>query len=102
MSKSLRPHSLGQNTAVGSLSLLPNLGIEPKSPELWVDSLPTEPQRKPKYIGVGSLSLLQGIFLTQELNWGLLHGRSSLPTELSIQNCKNIVFLVTMCRISLI
>ena len=23
--------------------------------------------------GVGSLSLLQGIFLTQELNWGLLH-----------------------------
>ena len=28
---------------------------------------------KPKNIGVGSLSLLQGIFLTQELNRGLLH-----------------------------
>ena len=28
--------------------------------------------------GVGSLSLLQGIFLTQELNQGLLHGRRSL------------------------
>ena len=26
-------------------------------------------------IGVGSLSLLQGIFPTQELNWGLLHCR---------------------------
>ena len=28
--------------------------------------------------GVGSLSLLQGIFLTQELNWGLLHCRQIL------------------------
>jgi len=27
---------------------------------------------------VGSLSLLQGIFLTQELNWGLLHCRQIL------------------------
>jgi len=26
-------------------------------------------------IGAGSLSLLQGIFLTQESNWGLLHCR---------------------------
>ena len=29
-------------------------------------------------IGVGSLSLLQGIFPTQELNWGLLHCRRIL------------------------
>ena len=28
--------------------------------------------------GVGSLSLLQGIFLTQESNWGLLHCRQIL------------------------
>ena len=28
--------------------------------------------------GVGSLSLLQGIFPTQELNWGLLHCRRIL------------------------
>ena len=28
---------------------------------------------KPKNTGVGSLSLFQGIFPTQELNWGLLH-----------------------------
>ena len=33
---------------------------------------------KTKYTGVGSLSLLQRIFLTQELNWGLLHCRQIL------------------------
>ena len=31
-------------------------------------SLPAEPQGKPKNNGVGSLSLLQGIFLTQKSN----------------------------------
>ena len=40
---------------------------------LQVDSLPAEPQGKLKNSGVSSLSLLQRIFLTQELNWGLLH-----------------------------
>ena len=54
---------------------LPNLGIKPKSPTLQADSLPVEPQGKPKNTGVGSLSLLQRIFPTQELNWGLLHCR---------------------------
>ena len=39
------------------------------------DSLLAEPQGKPKNTGVDSLSLLQGIFLTQESNWGLLHCR---------------------------
>ena len=38
-------------------------------------SLPSEPPGKPKNIGVGSLSLLQGIFLTQESNQGLPHCR---------------------------
>ena len=47
---------------------LPNPGMEPMSPALKADSLPAEPQGKPKHIGVGSLSLLQGILLTQELN----------------------------------
>ncbi|XP_070654994.1 CB1 cannabinoid receptor-interacting protein 1 isoform X2 [Bos indicus] len=37
------------------------------------DSLPAEPQRKPKNTGMGSLCLLQEIFPTQELNRGLLH-----------------------------
>ena len=54
---------------------LSNPGIEHRSPALWVDSLPAKPQGKPKNTGVGSLSLLQGIFLTQESNWGLLHCR---------------------------
>ena len=43
-----------------------------------MDSLPAEPQGKPKNTGVGSLSLLQGIFPTQELNQGLLHCRRIL------------------------
>ena len=34
---------------------------QPTSPELQADSLPAEPQRKPKNTGVGSLSLLQWI-----------------------------------------
>ena len=42
------------------------------------DSLPAEPQGKPKSPGVGSLFLLQRIFLTQESNRGLLHCRWSL------------------------
>ena len=52
--------------------------IKPRSPTLQVDSLPAEPQGKPKYTGVGSLSLLQQIFPTQESNWGLLHCRQIL------------------------
>ena len=54
---------------------LPNPGIKPRSPALQVDSLPVEPQGKPKNTGEGSLSLLQRIFPTQESNWGLLHCR---------------------------
>ena len=37
------------------------------------DSLPAEPPRKSKDTRVGNLSLLQGIFPTQESNQGLLH-----------------------------
>ena len=54
---------------------LSNSGIEPRFSALQVDSLPAEPQRKPKNTGVGSLSLLQWIFTTQKLNQGLLHCR---------------------------
>ena len=57
---------------------LPNPGTEPRSPTLQVDSSPAEPQGKPKIIGVGSLSLFQQIFLTQESNWGLQHCRQIL------------------------
>ena len=48
---------------------------QPRSPTLQKDSLPAEPPGKPKNTGVGSLSLLQWIFLTQESNQGLLHCR---------------------------
>ena len=54
---------------------LPDPGIEPSSPALQADSLPAEPPGKPKNTGVGSLSLLQWIFPTQESNCGLLHYR---------------------------
>ena len=57
---------------------LPNPGIEPRSPALQADSLPVEPQGKPKNTGVGSLSLLQRIFLTQESNQDFLHCRRIL------------------------
>ena len=56
----------------------PNPGIEPRPPPLQADSLPAEPQGKPKNPGVGSLSLFQWIFLTQELSRGLLHYRQTL------------------------
>ena len=84
MSDSLWPHgqyspwnSLGQNTGVGSLSHLPTRD-QTKVSHIAGGSLPAEPREKPKNTGVGSLSLLQRIFLTQELNWGLLHCRQIL------------------------
>ena len=58
MFASLQPHGLspwnspGQNTGMGSLSLLqgdlPNPGIEPRSPALQEDSLLTELLGKPQ------------------------------------------------------
>ena len=100
MSNSLQPHGLQsarilspggfsrQEYWSGLPSLppgdLPNPGIKPRSPTLQADSLPSEPSEKPKNSGVGSLSLLQGNFLTQESNQGLLNCRHVfLPTELS-------------------
>ena len=65
---------------------LPDSGIEPGSPALH--SLLSEPPGKPKNTGMSSLSLLQGIFPTQEWNWGLLHFREIfLPAELLLSNC---------------
>ena len=68
---------------------LPNPGIEPRSPALQVDSLPVELQGKTKNTDVGSLSLLQQIFLTQESNRGLLHYRRIL-FQLSYQGSPDI------------
>ena len=89
VSNCLQPHGLyspwnspGQNTGVGSLSLLQGIfstRIEPRSPALQADSLPAEPQEKTYYIiiliilffifgGSGS-SLLQGLF-SSCMKWG--------------------------------
>ena len=88
MSKSLRPHALQPTMILCPWGFskqefrnglpcsppgnLPNPGIEPRSSTFQADSLPTEPPGKPKNPGLGGLSLLQGIFSTQESNQGLL------------------------------
>ena len=69
--------SPGQNTCPPPGDL-PNLGIEPRPPTLQMNSLPSEPPGKPKNTGAGSLSLLQGSFLIQELNQGVMHCRQIL------------------------
>ena len=71
---------------------LPNPGIKPRPSALQVDSLLSEPPGKPKITGVGSLSLLQGIFSTQESDQSLLHCRLILY-QLSYQGS-----LIMMCR----
>ena len=54
------------------------------------DSLPSEPPGKPKNTRVSSLSLLQEIFMTQELNWGLLHHRQILCQTPANNKAKNL------------
>ena len=55
---------------------LPDPEIEPRSPALQADSLPSElPGKSPKNTGVSCRALLQGIFPTQGLNPSLLHWR---------------------------
>ena len=49
--------------------------MEPRASTLQVDSLLSEPPGKSNNTAVDSLSLLQQIFWTQELNRGLLHYR---------------------------
>ena len=82
MSDSLQPHglhsprnSLGQNTGVGSLSLLqgifPTQGSNPGLPHCRQILYQLSHQGIPRI--VGSLSLLQQIFLIQESNQGVLH-----------------------------
>ena len=65
-------------------------GIEPRSPKVQTDSLPSEPPGTPRDTGVGSLSLLQGNFRTQVLNWGLLHCKQILY-QLSYQGSPYII-----------
>ena len=74
-------NSPGQNAGVGSLPF--SRGSSQPRDRTQVSNiaggfLPAEPQGKPKNTEVGSLSLLQQIFLIQELNWDLLHCRQIL------------------------
>ena len=50
-------------------------GVKPRPPTLQADSLPAEPRGKFTNTGVGSLSILQGIFPSKGSNLGLLHCR---------------------------
>ena len=94
---SVHGDSPGKNTRVGCHALLqgnlPNPGMEPRSPTLQANSLPSEPPGKPKNTGVGSLSLLSGTFSTQELNQGLLHCRKILY-QLSYQGNPNYIYIL--------
>ena len=88
-------NSPGQDTGVGSLSLIQ--GIFPIQGSTQVSrtaggSLPAEPQGKPKNTGVSSLSLLQWILPSQESNPGLLHCRRILY-QLSSQGSPTRCFL---------
>ena len=78
----------GQNTGVGSLSLLQGIFPTQGSNPGLLHCLPAELQAKPKNTQVGSFFLLQRIFPTQESNWGLLHCRQILY-QLSYQGSPN-------------
>ena len=57
---SVHGDSLGKNIGMGCHpGDLPNAGIEPRSPALQTDSLPSELPGKPMNTGMSSLSLLQ-------------------------------------------
>ena len=79
---SVHGNSPGKNTGVGCYALLRGSS----QPRDWTQVshiasiffLPSEPPGNPMNTGVGSLSLLRGIFPTQESNQGLLHCRQIL------------------------
>ena len=77
---------------------LPDPGMELGSPALQADSLPIELSGKPKNTGVGTLSLLQGTFPTQEWNWGFLHCRWILyqPSHQGSPECVHILATVSI------
>ena len=91
-----KPKNPGVGKHIPSLGDLPNPRIKPGSPALQVDSLPTEPPGKPEHTGLGSLSLLEGIFPTQELKQGLLHC-SRILYQLSYQGNPRLIVAKLFC-----
>ena len=77
---------------------LPNPGIKPGSPALQVDSLPSEPRGKLRDTTLSSLSLLQGIFQTEELNQDLLLCRRILY-QLSYQGSPCLCDELVICQL---
>ena len=76
----------------------PNPEIEPRFPTFQADSLPSEPLGKPMNTGVGSLPILQGIFLIQELKQGVLHCKQILY-QLGYQgSCRESLFYFNKLR----
>ena len=87
-----------QNTGVCSLSLLqgnhPNPRIEPRSPTLQVDSLPTEPQEKPKEV---SLLKIARIWITESKDMQScmafdLHCKAALPKDCTDYTISNVYY----------
>ena len=83
----VRGDSLGKYIRVGCHVLFQGIfPTQASNPRLWhqVETLLSEPPGKSDNTGVASLSLLQGIVLTQVSNWDLLHCRCILflTTEL--------------------
>ena len=99
---SVHGDSPGKNAGV-VCHLHPGTGLG--SSALQVDSLPSEPQGKPKNTGVASLSLLQGIFLTQYSNEGLLHLRQmdsfldELPEKPNLQLSKIYILISVLIKL---
>ena len=99
LSDSLQPHGLyspqnspGQNTGVGSLSLLQGLypGIEHRSPTLQADSLPAEPQGSPFIL---KFCLIKFVLKCIPLRWFFI-------TQSTILIPKHIVLFVSMFHFS--
>ena len=89
LSDSLQPHGLyspwnspGQNTRVGSLSLLQGIfttqGSNPGLPHCKWIFYQLSNKGSPRILGWVAYPFLQRIFPTQEVKWGLLHCRQIL------------------------
>ena len=92
--------------------VLPNSGIEPRSPTLQADSLPSEPPGEPMNTGVGSLSLLQGDLSNPGIEPGSpalqadslppgSSGKPSTPTLYKKEKTKGLLTVLNICLLPL-
>ena len=114
ISDSLWPHGLykpwnspGQNTGVGSLSLLqgdlPNPGIEPRSLPLQADSLPAEPQGKSRILEwVAYPFSSRSSWSRNQTGVSCIAGRFFTNSAIMVQRDKYIFVLATISFLSLV